>query len=110
MPDKTAWRYLYVGIDRVTRWVFVRIDPDMEIASVVDVRQRPTRGRSHEHRQAADGQRCVFHRPLPAPRARTQRPALFRRPLPRALQRAPAVSTLSSADQRPSRTIQRPDF
>lgn len=35
MPDETARRYLYVGIDRATRWVFVRIYPDMEITSAV---------------------------------------------------------------------------
>lgn len=36
MPDETARRYLYVGIDRATRWVFVRIYPDMETTSAVD--------------------------------------------------------------------------
>ena len=36
MPDETARRYLYVGIDRATRWVFVRIYADMETTSAVD--------------------------------------------------------------------------
>jgi transposase InsO family protein len=35
MPDETARRYLYVAIDRATRWVFVRIYPDMETVSAV---------------------------------------------------------------------------
>ena len=40
MPDETARRYLYVAIDRATRWVFVRIYPDMEAASAVDFLNR----------------------------------------------------------------------
>ena len=40
MPDETARRGLYVGIDRATRRVFVRIYPDMEITSAVDFLHR----------------------------------------------------------------------
>jgi transposase InsO family protein len=40
MPDEAARRYLYVGIDRATRWVFVRIYPDMETTSAVDFVKR----------------------------------------------------------------------
>lgn len=36
MPDETARRYLYVAIDRATRWVFVRLYADMESASATD--------------------------------------------------------------------------
>ena len=40
MPDEAARRYLYVAIDRATRWVFVHIYPDMEIGSAVDFLNR----------------------------------------------------------------------
>lgn len=40
MPDETARRYLYVAIDRATRWVFVRIYSDMETVSAVDFLER----------------------------------------------------------------------
>jgi transposase InsO family protein len=40
MPDQTARRYLYVAIDRATRWVFVHIYADMEITSAVDFLNR----------------------------------------------------------------------
>ena len=40
MPDQTARRYLYVAIDRATRWVFVHIYADMEITSTVDFLNR----------------------------------------------------------------------
>jgi transposase InsO family protein len=36
MADEAQRRYLYVAIDRATRWVFVRIYPDMETNSAVD--------------------------------------------------------------------------
>ena len=40
MPDETARRYLYVAIDRATRWVFVRIYPEMETVSAMDFLER----------------------------------------------------------------------
>ena len=40
MPDETARRYLYVAIDRATRWVFVHIYADMETTSAVDFLNR----------------------------------------------------------------------
>ena len=36
MPDEQERRYLFVGIDRATRWVFVRIYPDQTDDSSVD--------------------------------------------------------------------------
>src|SRR5471032_672347 len=40
MPDETERRYLFVAIDRATRWVFLRIYPDQTEASSVDFLQR----------------------------------------------------------------------
>lgn len=40
MPDEAARRYLYVAIDRATRWVYVRLYPDLETASAVDFLER----------------------------------------------------------------------
>jgi hypothetical protein len=36
MPDETSRRYLFVAIDRATRWVFMHIYSDMTEASSVD--------------------------------------------------------------------------
>ena len=36
MQDESSRRYLFVAIDRATRWVFVRIYADMETTSAVD--------------------------------------------------------------------------
>jgi transposase InsO family protein len=36
MPDESERRYLYVAIDRASRWGFVHIYPDMETGSSVD--------------------------------------------------------------------------
>jgi Integrase core domain len=36
MPDETQRRYLFVAIDRATRWVFVHIYPDQSQASSCD--------------------------------------------------------------------------
>ena len=40
MPDETERRYLFVAIDRATRWVFLHIYPDQSEASSVDFLQR----------------------------------------------------------------------
>ena len=40
MPDEKARRYLFVGIDRATRWVFVRIYADQSERSSVDFLNR----------------------------------------------------------------------
>ncbi|MDK2127116.1 DDE-type integrase/transposase/recombinase, partial [Parachitinimonas caeni] len=40
MPDETARRYLFVAIDRATRWVFLRIYADQSEASSVDFLSR----------------------------------------------------------------------
>jgi hypothetical protein len=40
MPDETSRRYLFVAIDRATRWVFMRIYGDMTEASSVDFLRR----------------------------------------------------------------------
>ena len=40
MPDETARRYLFVAIDRATRWVFLRIYNDQSQASSVDFLQK----------------------------------------------------------------------
>jgi len=40
MPDETERRYLFVAIDRATRWVFLHIYPDQTEASSVDFLQR----------------------------------------------------------------------
>lgn len=40
MPDETERRYLFVAIDRATRWVFLRIYPDQTEASSVDFLKR----------------------------------------------------------------------
>jgi hypothetical protein len=36
MPDEAARRYLFVAIDRATRWVFMHIYSDQSEASSVD--------------------------------------------------------------------------
>jgi transposase InsO family protein len=40
MPDETSRRYLFVAIDRATRWVFMHIYSDMTEASSVDFLRR----------------------------------------------------------------------
>ncbi|AOY02061.1 IS481 family transposase [Jeongeupia sp. USM3] len=40
MPDETSRSYLFVAIDRATRWVFLHIYPDQSEASSVDFLQR----------------------------------------------------------------------
>lgn len=40
MPDETSRRYLFVAIDRATRWVFMHIYGDMSEASSVDFLRR----------------------------------------------------------------------
>ena len=40
MPDETSRRYLFVAIDRATRWVFMHIYGDMTEASSVDFLRR----------------------------------------------------------------------
>ncbi|MDC8756305.1 IS481 family transposase [Janthinobacterium fluminis] len=40
MPDETSRRYLFVAIDRATRWVFLHIDGDMSDRSSVDFLRR----------------------------------------------------------------------
>ncbi len=40
MPDEAARRYLFVAIDRATRWVFLRVYDDMTEASSVDFLER----------------------------------------------------------------------
>jgi len=40
MPDETSRRYLFVAIDRATRWVFMHIYGDMSDASSVDFLRR----------------------------------------------------------------------
>lgn len=40
MPDETSRSYLFVAIDRATRWVFLRIYPDQSEASSVNFLQR----------------------------------------------------------------------
>lgn len=40
MPDETSRRYLFVAMDRATRWVFMRIYGDMPEASSVDFLRR----------------------------------------------------------------------
>jgi transposase InsO family protein len=40
MPDETARRYLFVAIDRATRWVFIGIYPDQTDASAVHFLER----------------------------------------------------------------------
>lgn len=40
MPDETARRYLFVAIDRATRWVFMRIYADQSKASSVNFLER----------------------------------------------------------------------
>ena len=42
MPDETARRYLFVAIDRATRWVFLRIYKDQTEARSVDFLRRLT--------------------------------------------------------------------
>jgi transposase InsO family protein len=40
MPDEAARRYLFVAIDRATRWVFLRVYADQSDASSVDFLER----------------------------------------------------------------------
>lgn len=40
MPDETSRRYLFVGIDRATRWVFLHIYHDMSDTSSIDLLHR----------------------------------------------------------------------
>ncbi|MFM9433914.1 transposase InsO family protein [Janthinobacterium sp. CG_23.3] len=40
MPDETSWRYLFVAIDRATRWVRLHIYGDMTERSSVDFLRR----------------------------------------------------------------------
>jgi hypothetical protein len=40
MPDETSRRYLFVAIDRATRWVFLHIYGDMTDKSSVDFLRR----------------------------------------------------------------------
>jgi len=40
MPDETSRRYLFVAIDRATRWVFLRVYDDQSQTSSVDFLQR----------------------------------------------------------------------
>jgi transposase InsO family protein len=44
MPDESARRYLFVAIDRATRWVFLRIYADQSEASSVDFLARVHQG------------------------------------------------------------------
>ena len=64
MPDETARRYLFVAIDRATRWVFVRIYADQSEASSCDFLWRLHQGRADGDQQGVDGQRQPVHRPL----------------------------------------------
>ena len=43
MPDETARRYLFVAIDRATRWVFIRLYRDQSEASAKDFLRRLVR-------------------------------------------------------------------
>lgn len=40
MPDESSRRYLFVAVDRATRWVFLRICGDMTESSSVDFLRR----------------------------------------------------------------------
>jgi hypothetical protein len=40
MPNETARRYLFVAIDRATRWVFLRVYADQSEISSVDFLER----------------------------------------------------------------------
>ena len=64
MSDEDRRRYLFVAIDRATRWVFVRISPgaDRGQRAAAFLRGSGARGPDADHPRA-DRQRQGFHRP-----------------------------------------------
>ena len=75
MSDESARRYLFVAIDRATRWVFLHIYSDMsDKSSVVGF----LCGLADQNHQTADLQRFVIHRPLHNKRQDAYWPARLR--------------------------------
>ncbi len=71
MPDETSRRYLFVAIDRATRWVFIDIYADQTEDSSVDFLAKAHDACARQDRQTTDRQRQPVHRPISRPKART---------------------------------------
>jgi len=107
MPDETSRRYLFVAIDRATRWVFLHIYHDMSDTSSIDFLRR-LKDASHQNQQDPDRQWLAVHGPIHQQRQATQRPACLRQSLCRHGHRAPPGAALSSTNQRHGRALQWP--
>lgn len=64
MPDETARRYLFIAIDRPTRWVFVELYVDQDRRQQCRFPQQGPAGLPGQDYQAVDRQRQPVHRPL----------------------------------------------
>ena len=66
MPDETSRRYLFVAIDRASRWVFLRIHDNQ--GEKPGFPQAPADGLLNPYLHHPDRQRHAIHRPLHFPR------------------------------------------
>jgi hypothetical protein len=74
MQDESSRRYLFVAIDRATRWVFVQFKAKQDSGQCQGLSQSTSQGLPDQDQQAVDRQRQGVHRPTVCqPGARTQR-------------------------------------
>ena len=75
MQDESQQRYLFVAIDRATRWVFVQFKANKTAASARAFLKSTSQGLPDQDQQAVDRQRQGVHRPTVCqPGAQTQWP------------------------------------
>jgi hypothetical protein len=106
MPDETSRRYLFVAIDRASRWVFLHIYDDQSEKSSLDFLKRLQAAWSDSHSHNPDGQRHTIHRPLHFPAKAAFRQSRLRPGLRQRSDRPSPYSSTPSPDKRHGRTLQ----
>ncbi len=109
LADETERRYLFVAIDRATRWVFIQLAPAKSAAAAKGFLAAPRARLSDPHHQDLDRQRRGVHRSaLRLAGACAQRQPPARSALPSPGHRASAHQAPNPPDQRHGGTLQRP--
>jgi hypothetical protein len=75
MADEAKPQYLFVAIDRATRWVYLEVKEDKDRPERQRLPEKPLPGLPNAHPEEPDGQRAGIHRLLALPRQTGQRPA-----------------------------------